>query len=126
MSRENVESLRQAITAFNDEGTDAAAALRCRGRTGIRNAGEFVREGFKDRRAFDELVRASEGVPRDAINIAAKAGMRASDEKISVEDVRVAAQSWFASDKEAALRSREDATLLLRWIIDQVIRGKRS
>ncbi len=89
-------------------------------------AGGLIAQGFKDRRAFDELVRASEGVPRDAINIAAKAGMRAGDQKIAIEDVRVAAQSWFTSDKEAALRTKEEATLLLRWIIDEVIRGKRA
>ncbi len=38
---------------------------------------ELIRVGFTDRRAFDELVRAAEGVPRDAINIAAKAALRA-------------------------------------------------
>ena len=52
--------------------------------------------------------------------------MRASEEKISVDDVRAAAQSWFTSDKEAALRTYEEATVLLRWVIEQVIRGKRS
>ncbi|HZN14227.1 MAG TPA: hypothetical protein VFB78_08175 [Acidimicrobiales bacterium] len=92
----------------------------------VNRPGGLIANGFRDRRAFDELVRASEGVPRDAINVASKAAMRASDQKIAVEDVRVAAQSWFTSDKEAALRSRDDATRLLRWVIDQVIRGKRS
>ena len=28
----------------------------------LRNEGEFIRDGFTDRRAFDELVRAAEGV----------------------------------------------------------------
>ncbi len=88
--------------------------------------GGLISHGFKDRRAFDELVRAAEGVPRDAINIVAKAAMRAVEQKISVDDVRAAAQAWFTSDKEAALRTYEEATLLLRWIVDEVIRGKRS
>lgn len=92
----------------------------------VTKSGGLIRQGFKDRRAFDELVRAAEGVPRDAINIAAKAAMRANEQKISVDDIRAAAQSWFTSDKEAALRTYEDATLLLRWIVDDVIRGKRS
>src|SRR5450755_1106797 len=87
---------------------------------------EFIREGFTDRRAFDELVRAAEGVPRDAINIAAKAALRASAGKISVPDVRAAARTWFQADKEAALRGREDALPLLNWIIDRVIREKRA
>ena len=87
---------------------------------------DLIRLGFTDVRAFDELVRAAEGVPRDAINIAAKAAMRAFDRKISVPDVRVAARMWFQADKEAALRSRDDALRLLNWVIDNVIKQKRA
>jgi hypothetical protein len=72
------------------------------------------------------LVRAAEGVPRDAINIAARAALRASSNKISVPDVRAAARAWFQSDKEAALAGRPDALPLLNWIIDRVIREKRA
>lgn len=87
---------------------------------------EVVREGFTDKRAFDELVRAAEGVPRDAINIAAKAALRAQEGKIAVPDVRAAARSWYQADKEAALRSKEEGLALLNWVIDEVIRGKRA
>ncbi|WP_165906307.1 hypothetical protein [Streptomyces sp. Z26] len=86
----------------------------------------IVRQGFTDTRAFDELVRAAEGVPRDALNIAAKAAVRAATEKISVHDVRAAGRGWFQSDKEAALRSSEEASRLLNWIIDKVIRERRA
>jgi hypothetical protein len=96
------------------------------GLDGLRTENDLVREGFADSRAFDELVRAAEGVPRDAINIAAKAGMRAGAARISLQDVRFAARSWFQTDKVAALRSREEALHLLYWIIDVVIRGKRA
>jgi hypothetical protein len=92
----------------------------------LQSADDLVRLGFVDKRAFDELVRAAEGVPRDAINIAAKAGMRAGSEPISLGDVRFAARSWFQTDKIAALRSRDEALHLLYWIIDDVIRGKRA
>jgi hypothetical protein len=51
--------------------------------------GGLIGSGFRDRRAFDELVRASEGVPRDAINVAAKAAMRAGDQKIGWNDARL-------------------------------------
>lgn len=85
-----------------------------------------VRHGFTDSRAFDELVRAAEGVPRDALNIAAKAAIRAGTEKISVHHIRAAGRSWFQSDKEAALRSKEQASRLLNWIIDKVIRERRA
>jgi hypothetical protein len=87
---------------------------------------DLVSVGFVDKRAFDELVRAAEGVPRDALNIAAKAALRAGEGKIAVADVRVAARAWFQTDKEAALRSREEAQRLLNWIIDKVIREKRA
>ncbi len=92
----------------------------------ITSAQGIVRQGFTDTRAFDELVRAAEGVPRDALNIAAKAGVRAAAEKISVHDVRGAGRGWFQSDKEAALRSKEEASRLLNWIIDKVIRERRA
>ncbi|WP_329218931.1 hypothetical protein [Streptomyces microflavus] len=94
--------------------------------TQITSAQSIVRNGFTDTRAFDELVRAAEGVPRDALNIASKAAIRAATAKISVHDVRAAGRSWFQSDKEAALRSREEASRLLNWIIDKVIRERRA
>jgi hypothetical protein len=65
-------------------------------------------------------------VPRDAINMAARAALRASEKRISVPDVRLAARAWFQSDKEPALQSRPDALPLLNWIIDRVIRQKRA
>jgi hypothetical protein len=92
----------------------------------LQSEDDLVREGFTDKRAFDELVRAAEGVPRDAINIAAKAGMRAGTAPIGIGDVRFAARSWFQTDKVAALRSREEALHLLYWVIDEVIRGRRA
>jgi hypothetical protein len=46
----------------------------------------FVEETFR-RNAFAELVRAAEGVPRDAINIAALAAQHAHNEPIAVTDV---------------------------------------
>jgi hypothetical protein len=93
---------------------------------GLAKENDLIRLGFTDKRAFDELVRAAEGVPRDAINIAAKAALRAQSNAISVPDIRAAARSWFQNDKEAALRSREQAQRLLNWIIDKVIKEKRA
>ncbi len=107
------------ITAGHEGEPDPAVAA-------LSNEREFLREAFTDRRAFDELVRAAEGVPRDAINIAARAALRASEKKVSVPDVRLAARAWFQSDKEPALQSRPDALPLLNWIIDRVIRQKRA
>ncbi len=93
---------------------------------GLRSVSDLVLVGFADPRAFDELVRAAEGVPRDALNIAAKAALKATTRKIGVNDIRFAARVWFQMDKEAALRSRSEAQNLLNWIIDKVIREKRA
>lgn len=93
---------------------------------GLTSEQDLIRLGFTDVRAFDELVRAAEGVPRDAINIAAKAALRASDRSISVPDVRAAARTWYQSDKEAALKGHDDALRLLNWVIDEVIKKKRA
>jgi hypothetical protein len=102
-------------------GVDADQRVR-----GLTTEDDLIRLGFTDVRAFDELVRAAEGVPRDAINIAAKAAMQAFDSRISVPNVRAAARTWFQADKEATLRSRDDARRLLNWIVDKVIKEKRA
>jgi hypothetical protein len=93
---------------------------------GLRQEDDLIRVGFTEKRAFEELVRAAEGVPRDAINIAAKAAFRAGSSKIAVNDVRASARTWFQADKEAAVRSRDEAQRLLNWIIDKVIKQKRA
>jgi hypothetical protein len=92
----------------------------------LRSPDDVVRLGFTDSRAFDELVRAAEGVPRDALYIAAKAASRAGQERVSLSGIRAAAQSWFQTDKSAPLGSHEEAQHLLGWIVDRVIREKRA
>jgi hypothetical protein len=82
--------------------------------------------GFTDKRAFDELVRAAEGVPRDALNIVAKAALIAGSGPISVPHVRQAARAWFQTDKERAFSDNTEAQRLLNWIVDNVIRAKRA
>lgn len=93
---------------------------------GLAREQDLIRHGFTDTRAFDELVRAAEGVPRDAINIAANAAWRAGENKISIPDIRRAARQWFQNDKERALAEVPEAQSLLNWVIDNVIRGKRA
>src|SRR5690606_16676188 len=82
---------------------------------------DLLRIGFADARAFDELVRAAEGVPRDAIYIASRAGMRSGKDAITVPVVREAARSWYQTDKFKSLESRQEAQELLGWIIERVI-----
>lgn len=87
---------------------------------------ELIRRGFTQSNAFDEFVRAVEGVPRDAINIIALAAQKALDKPISVPDIRSAANTWYQRDKQPAVASTPDALHLLRWIIDRVIGERRA
>lgn len=87
---------------------------------------EFTREVFADARAFAELVRAAEGVPRDALNVAIVAAEHADDRRISVRDVRAAARTWYRRDKAPAAMANPEAWELLLWIIDRVIGPRRG
>jgi hypothetical protein len=92
----------------------------------VDNGRDLASKLFSERAVFKELVRASEGVARDLINIftlaffSAKRKGRSKIERAVVID---AARQWFEQDKEGTL----DNTLreVLRRIIDEVI-GKRK
>jgi hypothetical protein len=71
-------------------------------------------------------VRAAEGVPRDAINIAALAAQHAHDRQISVADVRRAARDWFLRDKQTAISANQTARTVLRALVDEVIGHRRA
>ena len=86
---------------------------------------EFVRAAFTQDNAFRELVKACEGVPRDAINILQVAAVKASGNAISVPHVREAAKDWYERDKAAFVLSNREASDLLEWIIAKVI-GERK
>lgn len=85
----------------------------------------FVASAFVSKGAFDEFVRACEGVPRDAISICGKAAQKSGLKKISVQSVKRAARDWFEQDKSKFLRDNREADFFLRWVIDDVI-GERK
>lgn len=93
---------------FNDKGAD-----------------DLIRQMFTQKDSFNEYVRASEGVPRDAINILSKCALRANSEKISMPIVREAARTWYSTFKQNDVLSRPNASALLDWIKREVI-GKRK
>jgi hypothetical protein len=73
------------------------------------------------------LVRASEGVARDLINIFSKAyfvAHRKNKEKIEREAVLEAARQWFEQDKERNLSDTLRA--VLRRITDEVIGNRKA
>jgi hypothetical protein len=86
----------------------------------------LISRAFTQQNAFAEYVRAAEGVPRDAINIAIQAAQLADDRQISVNDVRAAARRWYTRDKESAVAANDEARRLLHWIIDTVIGERRA
>lgn len=88
---------------------------------GYPNKEAFTNNAFTQILALEELVRASEGVPRDAINILIHSAIKADDDKISIPHIRIAAKNWYTTDKEKAVSARSEAKFLLRWIIDEVI-----
>lgn len=92
---------------------------------GIPNKETFINAAFTQIGAFEELVRASEGIPRDAINILIHSAIKADTDKISIPHIRAAARSWFNTDKEKSVNAKSEAKLLLRWIIDEII-GNRN
>lgn len=81
---------------------------------------------FTQAQTFEEFLRAVEGVPRDALNLATKLVTRAWGEKISVNHVRIAAREWYNQDKASVVRDNQSLNDLLSQIIDEVIGKRRS
>lgn len=102
------------------------AALETEGAAAPKNEAALLSQGFTQANAFDEAVRACEGVPRDAIHILSHAAQRAGDTTISVGDVRAAAQQWYQASKDAAVSSHEQAKALLMWVVDKVIKERQT
>ena len=92
----------------------------------VRDAKELVRLTFTQDNAFSELVRAAEGVPRDAIHILSLAAQYSGNERISIPTVRKAAKNWYQTGKANNLRSREAANQLLEWIKEKVIQHRKA
>jgi hypothetical protein len=94
---------------------------------GIENGAKLASRLFTERKVFQELVRASEGVVRDLINIFSKAyfvSHRKAKEKIERDAVLEAARQWFEQDKERNLS--EELRSVLRRITDDVIGTRRA
>jgi hypothetical protein len=92
----------------------------------IEHADETTRLLFTQITALQELVRAAEGVPRDALNIVARAAVRAGDTRIATTHVRAAAAQVFTTTKAALLNGVPLAQKLLDVIIQDVISAKKA
>lgn len=92
----------------------------------IQSAKQLQEQAFTQEAAFVELVRASEGVPRDFINILQIAATKAGEHKISVPTVRNAAKDWYDRDKAAFIDSNQAGRNLLHWVVDVVIGARKA
>jgi hypothetical protein len=92
----------------------------------INTPDETLRLLFTQVTALQELVRAAEGVPRDALNIVARAAVRAGDSRIATDHVRAAAAQVFTTTKSALLNGVPQAQRLMDAIIQDVISAKKA
>lgn len=85
-----------------------------------------IPQAFTQDNVFTEFVRATEGVPRDAMHLLTLASQKAGSEPISMPLVRSSAFAFFQTEKYAAIKSNKANRLLLEWIRDEVISGRKT
>lgn len=93
----------------------------------IKNGTDFIRTLLTDSNNFKELVRASEGVIRDMINIFTLAffdAQRQGKEKVDKKSIVESSRQWFERDKAQNLD--EKLSQILRKIVDEVIGNKKA
>jgi hypothetical protein len=89
--------------------------------TSVQSADQLIQAAFTQQNVFTEFVRAVEGVPRDALNLAASAATKAYGRRISMNDVVEAARDWYQRDKASAIKSDDVLSDILSLIISEVI-----
>lgn len=89
-------------------------------------AEKLISAAFTQITAFQEYVRAIEGVPRDALNLAAAMARIAFGRQIAVTDVRKAAREWYQQDKMSVTKSAPGLGDVLNHVITEVIENRRT
>ena len=87
---------------------------------------QLVQHVFTGRPAFEELVEAAEGVPRDGIAIVGIAAQLAAEDRINVAHVRDAARRWHEESKLSVVETHPQARRLMNYIVDTVIDKRRT
>lgn len=85
-----------------------------------------IGSAFTQDNVFTEFVRATEGVPRDAMHILSLSAQKANTGPISMPIIRTAALTFFQAEKYSAIQSNRENRLLLDWIRDEVISGRQT
>jgi hypothetical protein len=89
-------------------------------------AEKLISAAFTQITAFQEFVRAIEGVPRDALNLAAAMARISFGRQIAVTDVRKAAREWYQQDKMSVTKSAPTLAHVLNFIVAEVIETRRT
>jgi hypothetical protein len=87
---------------------------------------KLIQFAFTQNPVFEEFVRAVEGVPRDALNLATKVATKAFGQPIAMTHVRAGARDWYQQDKHAVIREDDELNALLSTIIEEVIGNRRA
>lgn len=103
-----------------------STALTGMGVTPPESDSELISSLFTQVTSLQEVIRAAEGVPRDALNIVGRAGLRAGGSKIAVAHVREAAAQLYTTTKAAQLNGVPAARALLDRIVSDVISGRKA
>ena len=76
--------------------------------------------------AMQEMIRAAEGVPRDALNIVSRAALRAGTSKISTSHIRDSAAQLYQTTKAAQLNAAPQSRQLLDALLDDVLSSRKA
>lgn len=87
---------------------------------------DLISSLFTQVTSLQEVIRAAEGVPRDALSIIGRAGLRAGSSKIAVTHVREAASQLYITTKATQLNGVPVARALLDRIVGDVISGRKA
>jgi hypothetical protein len=91
----------------------------------IPDSTELAKTLFREH-ALDEFVRASEGVPRDALQIASLAAQQSGARQIGVPEIQSAARKFYLQDKETGIAGNPVATKVWTRLQAEVVSGRRS
>ena len=103
-----------------------STAVSAMGEQPPESEGDLISSLFTQATSLQEVIRAAEGVPRDALAIIGRAGLRTGGSKISVIHVRDAASQLYTTTKATHLNGIPVARALLDRILSDVISGRKA
>jgi len=89
-------------------------------------ASAAIQKAFTQENSFREFVRATEGVPRDAMHLLAGAAQKAWQDPISMDTVRKAAHEFYQTDKLSNVNENIQARNMLQFIYEKVISHRQT